>query len=189
VSEASSKGLLPQLTDVLHALTGSHALLLSTLQSVRLEHMCLVAPVVGLIGEPSDRAPGDDVIVGWPSRFETTTSHTSEAAEAIDEAEPGASWSQIAAVDSDTGTEPVVAATDVADVVATLLSPASAEMVCHIGDSGAVVSRQPPSPREKREPEGVSAGGADSEDRNYNFFDELDARLAGLGDAGPAGNC
>ncbi len=43
VTEVSTKGLLPQLTDVLHALTGSHSLLLGTIQSVRLEHISAVA--------------------------------------------------------------------------------------------------------------------------------------------------
>jgi hypothetical protein len=34
-----------------------------------------------------------------------------------------------------------------------------------------------------REAQQVDPTDAESENRNYNFFDELDARLAGLGDA------
>ena len=43
VTRTSSTGLLPQLTEVLHALCDSHELLLLKLQSVRLEHISIVA--------------------------------------------------------------------------------------------------------------------------------------------------
>ena len=46
VTDISSKGLLPQLTDVLHALTDSHELLLCKVRSVRLEHMSTVPLVL-----------------------------------------------------------------------------------------------------------------------------------------------
>ncbi len=48
MTEIPSKGLLPQLTDVLHALTDSHALLLSKIQSVRPEPVTIVSSHVGL---------------------------------------------------------------------------------------------------------------------------------------------
>ena len=44
-------------------------------------------------------------------------------------------------------------------------------------------------PREEREAQDVDPGGAESENRNYNFFDELDARFAGLRNAASAGDC
>jgi hypothetical protein len=40
-----------------------------------------------------------------------------------------------------------------------------------------------PSPPDERETQQVDPTDAESDNRNYNFFDELDARLAGLGDA------
>ena len=49
MTDISSKGLLPQLTDVLHALTDSHELLLLKLQSVRLEHMNVVPSATGCL--------------------------------------------------------------------------------------------------------------------------------------------
>ena len=146
-------------------------------------------PTVEMIGEPSDGAFDDYVNPGWPSPVDTTASHTLEAPETIDEVEGDASSSQIAAAWSDASPEPAVAATDVADEVATSPSPASAEIDPSDGDSVAAVRRQDLFPREEREAQDVDPGGAESEDRNYNFFDELDARLAGLRDAESAGDC
>ena len=153
MTEVSTKGLLPQLTDVLHALTGSHALLLSTIQSVRVGHISAVAPAMEVIGEAD--APSREIAAAW----------------------------------SDTSRHPAVAATDVADDVAPSPSPASAESVPSDVDSVAAVRRNDPTPREEREAQSVDPGGVESESRNYNFFDELDARLAGLDGAGSAGDC
>ena len=89
----------------------------------------------------------------------------------------------------DTSPESTVAATDVSDEVATSPSPAPTEIVPREGDSVATVSQQVPSPPEERDAPHVGPGDAQSENRNYNFFDELDVRLAGLRDAEPAGDC
>ena len=122
-------------------------MLLSTIQTVRLEHISAVAPAVEMIGEPSDRAFDDHVNPGWPSPVDATASHTLEAPEAIDEVEADASSSQIAAAWSDTSPAPAVAATtDGADEVATSPSPASAEIDPSDGDSVAAVRRQDPLP-------------------------------------------
>jgi hypothetical protein len=50
------------------------------------------------------------------------------------------------------------------------------------------VSERPPSLPEGQQSEEADQTDAESENRNYNFFDELDARLAGLGDAESAGD-
>jgi hypothetical protein len=65
VTDASTKGLFPQLTDVLHALTESHARLLSKVVSLRVEQTTGALRVVNVnaasayasIGEPTDLRP------------------------------------------------------------------------------------------------------------------------------------
>ena len=197
VTEVSTKGLLPQLTDVLHALTGSHSLLLGTIQSVRLEHISAVVSVVEKSRECSDGAPCGDVDAGWASSVERTTSRRLETAGPVplDEVESSASSSRNDSGEFDTSPEPAVTATDVSDEVATLPSPASAEIGPSDRNSVAAVLRQDPSvlrqdPSQREEHEAPEVRGvAESENRNYNFFDELDTRLAGLRDAGSAGDC
>jgi hypothetical protein len=190
MTDVSTKGLLPQLTDVLHALADSHALLLSKIQSVRLEHISADYSEVEMIEESSGAALGDEVDLVSPTLVDQKTSPKLEVPGAIpiDEVESSRSSNRIASSEFETSPSRAVAATDQADQVATSPSPASAEMVTPHGDLVATVSTQTPSLPDGSEAQHVDPAGAGSENRNYNFFDELDARLAGLGDAESAGD-
>jgi hypothetical protein len=167
VTDASTKGLFPQLTEVLHALTNSHVLLLNTIQTVRLEHISAVYPVVGSFGEGSD----------------------AQIHEYVDyESEINALPSQAALPEFGRDSRLSVAGTEVADQTVTSPSSASAEIVTPQGEVVAPVSERTPLFSDATECQRVDPTDAESENRNYNFFDELDARLAGLGETESAEN-
>jgi hypothetical protein len=179
VTDVSTKGLLPQLTDVLRALTDSHALLLSKIQSVRLEQISAVHPVVEVHGEFSRF----QVDLPTQSMVSTTTSPMIEVPEAVHhEAGTGASSSQIESSEFEISSGAHLAAINDTDHMMTSPSPA-AEVAPPHDDSVPSVSVGGASPPDEREAQQEQATDVDSENRNYNFFDELDARIAGLGDA------
>jgi hypothetical protein len=177
VADISSKGLLPQLTDVLHALTDSHELLLRKLQSVRLGHI----NVVPLVFEASPHAefldfasPPRPALIN--SKIDTTSDvHRALAIDAIDES-TGLTSRVRSESDVSVG---ITAATAQAHAETSVQLRPSAEAVTPCGDRGAAVLAQAPTPPEW--PLAVHAASTDSESaRSYNFFDELDARLADL---------
>jgi hypothetical protein len=179
VTDVSTKGLLPQLTDVLRALTDSHALLLSKIQNVRLEQISAVYPVVEVHGEFSR----SQVDLPTQSIVSTTTSPIIEVPEAVrHEAGTGASSSQIDSSEFEMSSGAHLAATDDTDHMMTSPSPAAAEVATPHDDSVPSVSAGWALPPDEREAQQEPATDVDSENRDYNFFDELDARIAGLGD-------
>ena len=185
MTDASTRGLLPQLTEVVRALSDSHALLLSKIQTVRLEQISAAYPAAEMLGETSERRMDQRT----QSLVDTTTSPIMEvpgAAQAY-EMESGASSGRIVSSGFQTSPDHPIAATDAADH--TVMSPAPpAEIATPRDDlvaSVSVPSSLVPDGREAEQPDPTDA---ESENRNYNFFDELDARLAGLGDAESTGD-
>ena len=180
VTDASTKGLLPQLTDVLHALTDSHALLLSKIQSVRLKHISVMYPEMELLRETSDVELDTYVDVRKRSRVDTGTWPMSEMRGPllINEVDSNRTASGF---ESSPGF--VVAAAEPPDQIATSPSPASAGIVNSSGDSIAGFSSQTPLFSDGDDAQPGDSTGNEWENRSYNFFDELDARLAGLGNA------
>jgi hypothetical protein len=186
VTDASTKGLLPQLTDVLRALTESHALLLNKIQGVRLAQISAVYPLVEIPREFSSSQAN----LGTRSIIDAVTSPNIEGPEAVQihDVESGASSNRIASSEFETSPGPVIAEIDVADHMMTSPLPASVEIAPPHDDLAAAVSVRSPLPPDGREAQRTGPPDAEPENRNYNFFDELDARLAGLGDAESAGD-
>jgi hypothetical protein len=149
VTDFSSKGLLPQLTDVLHALGSSQALLLSKIQRVRVERSeteemgRYFRSIDGV--EPVPQLHGDVPTVVQTSGIPEPLSH---------------------------GNEPHVA------------TP-SAPVFTRLPDEGLAA---PTREMMTTESGPTADAGADQENRNYNFFDELDDKLAGL-DKNRAAGC
>ena len=177
MTEGSSKGLLPQLTDVLHALADSQELLLCKLRSVRLER---------------------EVAVGWD----------------VDLEEPHPEFLEVVDQRPSAVVEPLPATASLVRKVTPVLEIEGTDAVNAHG-AGLVVTapgraplaRDDAPPEEMEDvhtpasapPQGVhSVLGAQPSDtdslraedeaanRNYNYFDDLDARLAHLGDDEPA---
>ena len=180
MTDASPKGLLPQLTDVLHALTDSHALLLSNIQSVRLKRISAMYPEMELLREPSDAEVGTYVDVREPSLIDTRTWPITEVPipVLIDEVDSNRTASGI-----ETSRGFFVAATEVPEQTVTSPSPASDEIVNSSGGSIAGLLSETALVPDEDDAQLADSTGSEWENRNYNFFDELDARLAGLGDA------
>ena len=111
VADISSKGLLPQLTDLLHALTESHELLLSKVQSVRLGHMNVVPSAIG----DSPRSPFLAFVDPRPSALvdtktgTTVNAHRASPIEEIVEIQPSTEPSRRAPCGSDVSADFVAA--------------------------------------------------------------------------------
>jgi hypothetical protein len=187
VTDTSTQGLLPQLTDVLRALTDSHVLLLSKIQTVRLEQISAAYPVVEMLGQTSE----PPVDLRAQSVVDTTTSPVMEVPDAVQiyEVESSASSSGIESSEIETRPTPPVVAAHAADHMVMSQPPAPAEIATSQDNLVPSVSVPSPSPPlDQRKAEQADPTDAESENRNYNFFDDLDARLAGLGDAESAGD-
>lgn len=133
--ENPSSESIPDLTDVLHALTGCNELLMSKVRDVRREH----PDAVGTTGEVSPHVEfleiPDQRLPAHPGPHITSVAPQARAAEGMDTGTPE--------MDADTVREPAMQ-----DVVGEVRHPEPTE--------------------------------GDSPDRNYNFFDDLDTRLAHL---------
>ena len=168
MTEIPSKGLLPQLTDVLHALADSHELLLSTLRSLRLENEALLhwadeheTPHAEFLDVVDRRS---SVVV------ESLTAPASNAHEAVHLPEVNSAdlmhANRPAFVDTAAASALPVFDEVRLDEFETMHPPAPLRP-----DAAHVVNGEPVD--------------AESSNRNYNYFDELDARLAHLGRADP----
>jgi len=168
MTEVPSRGLLPQLTDVLYALTDSHRLLLFKLRSVHLEHEA-VPPWADEHETP--HAEFLDVVDRRPSAVvEPLTVTASLAHEAVH-------LPQFEEADLVRADRPMHV-----DTVAAATQPADEEV--HLGE---IESMHRPTPTRLDFPhtQGTEPLDSESSNRNYNYFDELDARLAHLGNDDP----
>jgi len=176
VTETSSKGLLPQLTDMLYALTDSHELLLLKLQTVRLEH-------IGgghLAIEESQRAQTLAIAEPRPPalvEMKVDATNDADRTSAIDEievsTEPTPIWFDSSSAVT-TGS-----ALSHSSTSAPSRSVTEAEVAIPSHDIIAATSIQTPIPTDPSVGHSGSPA-AESADRNYNFFDELDLRLTSL---------
>jgi len=173
--------LLPQLTDLLHALTESHELLLSKVQSVRLGHK----NVVHSASSDSPHSPFLAFVDPRPSALvdtktgTTVNAHRASPIEEIVEIKPSTQPSRRAPCGSDVSADFVAAGAQLTHPGTPGPSAESTYVVKLRHDMDAAIpvpTSTPESPVDVR-PDPM---GAESEDRNYNFFDELDAKLADL---------
>ena len=180
VTHISSKGLLPQLTEVLHALSDSQELLLLKLQSVRLEHISVVPsgieefPHAQFLAFVNPRPPAVvDTKTGT-----TTDAHRALPIDVIElRSDPPSKW----LVSPETDVSPGVANASVITHPETP-TPLRTSTGVVTADRGLDALTPPRAPTPSERPLAVQAkpAGAESADCNYNFFDELDARLAHL---------
>lgn len=181
MADISSKGLLPQLTDLLHALAESHELLLSKVQTVRLGHIDVVHPA----SSDSPHGPFLGFVDPRPSALvDTKTSttvhaHRASPIEEIVDIKPSTEPTRLASCGPDVGADFVAEGAQLTHAGTPGPSVESTDVVTlrHDMDAGIPVSTSTPEPPVDVHPDPM---GADPEDRNYNFFDELDAKLAHL---------
>jgi|GEM_PF-4945028 len=181
VTGISSEGLLPQLIDVLHALTEGQELLSRKVRNARLEYTSrstLVerCPQV----EPSDFAAPRSLVGTSPNasigiRQEPPT----------DNIESGAGPTSVNGFGNGSSPEPSIGAS-AAPISATVPEAASpsnppATIVTH-ADTPADLSNETPARTDWLNSAGLGETTRAPSNRDYNFFDELDARLAGLQD-------
>ena len=181
-ADISSKGLLPQLIDVLQALTEGQESLSRKVRDARLEYTCHPAPDVERYpqAEPSDFVAPRSFVVTSPNasieiRRESPT----------DNVELGAGPTSDNGVGNGSLSEPSigVSAAPVSVTVPEAASPSNppAPIVTHAGtpaDLSSEMSARTDRLNSARPGETTTA----PLNRDYNFFDELDARLADLQD-------
>jgi hypothetical protein len=186
VTDVSSKGLLPQLTDVLYALTESHERLLFKLQALRRVH--------------NDGPIGSGVLQSFrlgstaaalPDLAERRT--PDPLAEMVDTANGARGDLSVDALTSNGVGTPILTEFDVRPAVGYGPEPQSeGEATPPPPPASEAVGRQlgtdraaPPDLLPRPEGIQVELSGPTEEgsaDRNYNFFDELDARLTHIQD-------
>jgi hypothetical protein len=161
--------------------------LLSKIQIVRLEQISTAYPVVEMLGQTS-QPPMD---LHTRSVLDATTSPITEVPEAVQsyEVDPRASASGIVSSQFEASPSPSVAASEAAHHRVISQSPAPIRIAAPQDDLvPSVLAPSKSQPPDEREAKQADPTDAESENRNYNFFDDLDARLAGLGDAESAGD-
>jgi hypothetical protein len=190
LTDASTKGLFPQLTDVLYALAESHAMLLSKVRGLRLEQPNSAPSVSHLMEASANRLIGLSEVLRLPELVDVKASPMLEASRTIpiDEAEPGVIL--ISSVGSEFDRLPeATTKSDIevqgADSRDTQLRSSTSEGEPTQGQIDTVGSAHAPNQPDPFDGAQSHAERAESEGRNYNYFDELDARLAGLGDQDP----
>jgi hypothetical protein len=178
---------------VLNALTESHAMLLSKVQSLRDEHTNAALPVVNVIAASADTSTGRPVDLRPPPAVEAETSpiwtgepRTIPVYELSSSSSPSEITSWVFDRIPHGAANDYVADPDT-DRLVTSPNPTSGQ-IASSGDRVDPIGRMQTHPQAVRlEAEASEPTHIESENRNYNFFDELDARLAGLGDAESAG--
>ncbi len=178
MTEISFKGLLPQLIDVLHALTEGQELLSRKIREARLEGTCDSSSVVErcLQAEPSDFAAPRSFVGTSPS-----ASIGIDRESPTDDVEPGGGTTTVNGFGNGSLAEPNTGAS-AAPVCATIpeaAPPSSppAATVTHAGTSADLLSETSARIDWLNSTLPGEATRAPS-NRDYNFFDELDARLA-----------
>jgi hypothetical protein len=193
VDEFSSKGLLPQLTDVLEALADSQQRLLVKIQDVRLQQARASTEIARDIPASAQQLGGAADLLTTTTPLVTTTAPQSDAALArgVHEREvaPTPSPRDTLTAKTDAGWNADVGLEPRELLEQPTMEPAEYRTV-EPSDSSAVQDEQTElAPHETWEPAGgstltplVDEVGTESANRNYNFFDELDDRLAALDD-------
>jgi hypothetical protein len=182
VTDVSSKGLIPQLTDLLYALADSHELLLFKLQDVRRQRndagrMIIDQPFhTESIDLADSRLPAR---VDTPALADTMTGEKNGAQHVTltDEIRRVPEPADLASTRSDVS--PVVGDDRTSRAQPETPSPSHApsEIVMLRRDRDTGTPAQPLTPPEPSADVGRQRTDGASADRNYNFFDELDARL------------
>lgn len=182
VSDPPSKGLLPQLIDVLHALTEGQELLSRRVREARLDHNGDSGPVVERCGqaEPSDAGSPPSFVGSNPNAsIEIRQERTSNTAELV--AGP------ISPNDSGNGSSPEPSisayAASVSAPVLEAAAPSSPPPAMTDVGTPADLSSEPSDPTDRIDSAPPVETTTASLNRDYNFFDELDSRLADLQDA------
>jgi len=198
LTDTSTKGLLPQLTEVLLALADSHARLLSKVQSLRLGHTD-AAPSVVTFTDTRIHAHLEPLAGAHsPQRIDIVAPPMLDAPRALphDPAQPTDARNSIVTAEFDG----IPDATTSQDVLvhgswSHVASPPAATAAesepaqPHIDMAGS--AHTPPfhsGPLERLDAERSDPMGDASEGRDYNYFDDLDTRLAGLGVQNPEHN-
>jgi hypothetical protein len=166
VNETSSPGLLPQLIDLLRALADSQELLTQRVRSAHLE----------LLGNhpPSDT----DSLPGW----QTNRSVVSPVGPVLRDRDTLHDGTEMTVGPPRPNDDPIVSSTSAQEGAAVDRSGASPSdrplvAAAHMEEQSVPTSSVPP---ERDEDTGQDTAGAARIDRDYNFFDDLDARLADL---------
>ena len=182
VSHLPSKGLLPELIDVLHALTEGQELLTRKVRDATVEHGCHSVPVV----ERCRRAESSDCDARRTSVVTSANASVGMRSERTsDKTELGARGST--SVDnSGNGSLPEPSMGDsAAPVNATVHAPSPSipplPIVTDVGSPNHLSHGTPVRADELNSAQSDETT-SESLNRDYNFFDELDARLADLPD-------
>jgi hypothetical protein len=180
VTQVSSKGLLPQLVDVLRALTDSQTLLAQRVRRACHEHEGGHCPAVAgaLPGPTLDPSRQTHTIVATnPTRAGMQGERLPE--HPVQETAPRAFDTAAATSHPDVGAATVAADRPEGCVSASLTIEATTAFNDDLDARARATSLPPPWP----EPTGPEVPGRSAATRDYNFFDELDDKLAVL--AGP----
>ena len=190
MTDTSTKGLLPQLTEVFLALAESHAMLLSKVQSLRLGHTD-AAPSVLTFTETRMHAHVESFAVAHsPQRIDIVAPPMLDLPNAHPhgQGEPTTARSSIVTADidgiPDAMTNQHVLVHGSGSHVAPPPAATAAESEPAQPHIDVAVSAHTPPPHsdalERLAADRSDPTGDASEGRDYNYFDELDARLAGL---------
>jgi hypothetical protein len=182
VTDIPSKGLLHQLVEVLQALASSQDLLIQKVRSARLE-------TSGLQSAPS---PGSLVPAAWDadaSRAQTperstlnlrlVANHSAMISTETVQATPHLAMSSgVTSTHVDRG--PSIVIVDQPDAMSSFDPPNEMSPPVEVDHVG--FSTPPPNQTSGHEPLHRNVGDSQHTNRDYNFFDELDAKLADLTD-------
>jgi hypothetical protein len=188
LTDTSTKGLFPQLTEVLFALADSHARLLSKVQGLRLEQTGSAPSVLSFSDTPTHALIEPLAGAHLSQRIDMTTSPISDPPRQlpIDQTEPIDEPSRMVAAQfdsiADTKANQHVQEHGPESVVA---SGESEPPQSHIDMAGSAHTPPHSGPLDRFETVEADPTRETSAERDYNFFDDLDTRLSGLGDQSP----
>jgi hypothetical protein len=191
VTDFSSKGLLPQLTDVLEALTSSHELLLLKLQSVRFQHVRDDSAMISHLPARAQRFDSKGLGLSAPITPRPQTRGEDQPGLSADADQPVPSTDSM---ESSTGSHPHARpkSDPVSDIEPvdfagqSTRAPASITALTRRDDDRSAFAESPTT-IDPEQPSYLDESEANLANRNYNFFDELDDQLAGLDDKPGAG--
>lgn len=182
VTDISSKGLLPQLIDVLHALTQGQELLSRKVRDARLEHSLHSATTI-------ERRPQAEPVDDPSSRVSRSPDGSTEVhgIPPTTKGELGAGHTSIDVVGNAPSPEPAggtATAPEIASAVpdSTSRSDASESIATPSGVVADASSEASAPHNELNSAQPAETTIKEPLKRDYNFFDELDARLAELKD-------
>jgi hypothetical protein len=173
-----SRGLVPQLVDLLHALTASQELLTHRVRNAHLELLGLHPSGVDESWQTQPLDPVEPQLASTAGAISTPTYDLCEPFSAdTDEARKAPSALAVAASDSDPSVKGNGVSVHHHVVPAPITWP---ERIASVKDDALEKERTQPKDFQTTRRDTT---GLEPENRNYNFFDELDARLADLGDS------